>query len=51
MSHKGNRIALVTLEGFIGICALGGGYGVTPGAFSFAQFLPLAWLDGTPFKD
>jgi hypothetical protein len=51
MLHNGNRITLAALEGFIGICALGGGYAVITGAFGFAQFLPLSWLDGTPFKD
>jgi hypothetical protein len=51
MPHKGIRIALATLELGIGICALGGGYAVTTGAFGFTQFLPLAWLEGTPFLD
>jgi hypothetical protein len=51
MPHKGIRIALVTLEGAIGICALVGGYAVITGAFGFATFLPLAWLEGTLFLD
>jgi hypothetical protein len=49
MKHKGIRIALVVIEAFIGLGAIGGGIALLMGAF--AQWLPLAWLQGTPFSD
>jgi hypothetical protein len=51
MPHKGRRIALASIEAFIGLCALGGGIAVVTGAFSFSQWLPVSWLEGTPFSD
>jgi hypothetical protein len=49
MKHKGMRIALVVIEAFIGLGAIGGGIALLIGAF--AQWLPVAWLQGTPFSD
>ena len=49
MKHKGIRIALVVIEAFIGLGAIGGGIALLMGAF--AQWLPIAWLAGTPFSD
>jgi hypothetical protein len=49
MKHKGIRIALVVIELFIGLCTIGGGIALLMGAF--AQWLPIAWLQGTPFSD
>jgi hypothetical protein len=49
MKHKGIRIALVVIEAFIGLGAIGGGIALLIGAF--AQWLPVVWLRGTPFSD
>ena len=49
MKHKGIRIALVVIEACIGLGAIGGGIALLIGAF--AQWLPIAWLQGTPFSD
>src|SRR5438045_7396828 len=49
MNQKGIRIALVVMEAFIGLGAIGGGIAILIGAFD--QWLPLAWLQGTPFSD
>ena len=49
MKHKGIRIALVVIEAFIGLGAIGGGIAILIGAFD--QWLPVAWLQGTPFSD
>jgi hypothetical protein len=51
MSHKGVRIATASIETLIGLCALGGGAAVVTGAFGFDQWLPVSWLEGTPFTD
>jgi hypothetical protein len=49
MKHKGIRIALVVIEACIGLGAIGGGIALLIGAFG--QWLPVAWLRGTPFND
>jgi hypothetical protein len=49
MKHKAIRIALVIIEAFIGLGAIGGGIAILTGAFD--QWLPIAWLQGTPFSD
>lgn len=49
MKHKGIRIALAVIEVLIGLGAIGGGIAILIGAFD--QWLPLAWLHGTPFND
>ena len=49
MEHKGRRITLAALEGFTGLGAFGGGIAILTGAFN--QWLPLTWLQGTPFSD
>ncbi len=49
MKHKGIRIALAITEACIGLGALGGGIALLIGAFD--QWLPVAWLQGTPFSD
>jgi hypothetical protein len=49
MKHKAIRIALVIIEASIGLGAIGGGIAILTGAFD--QWLPLAWLQGTPFSD
>ncbi len=49
MKQKGIRIALVVIEAFIGLGAIGGGIAILTGAFD--QLLPVAWLQGTPFSD
>jgi hypothetical protein len=48
MKHKGIRIALVVSETFIGLSAIYGGVEILTGAFD--QYLPAAWLVGTPFS-
>jgi hypothetical protein len=50
MKHKGIRIILVVVETFIGLAAIGGGIALLTSAFP-AQWLPIAWLAGTPFSD
>jgi hypothetical protein len=49
MKHKGIRIALVIIEAFISLAAIGGGIALLAGAMN--QWLPVAWLQGTPFSD
>ncbi len=49
MKHKGIRFALVVIEAFIGLGAIGGGIALLIGAF--AQWLPVTFLQGTPFSD
>lgn len=51
MRHKRTRLTLIVLESFIGLCALAGGIAIMTGAFGFDQWLPLSFLDGTPFTD
>jgi hypothetical protein len=47
MKHKIVRIALVTLEAFVGLSAVVGGVAIMAGAIRF----PVEWLQGTPFSD
>jgi hypothetical protein len=49
MKHTGIRIALTVIEAVIGLGAIGGGIAILTGAFD--QWLPVAWLQGTPFSD
>src|SRR5437660_5430000 len=49
MKHKAIRLALAVIEAFIGLGAIGGGIAILTGAFD--QWLPVAWLQGTPFSD
>ena len=49
MKHKGIRIALIVIEALIGLGAIGGGIALQSGAF--AQWLPVSFLQGTPFSD
>ncbi len=50
--HRGIRIALLTMEGFIcGLGAISGGIAILTNAFNFNQWLPVEWLQGTPFSD
>jgi hypothetical protein len=49
MKHKAIRIMLAVIEAFIGLGAVGGGIAILTGAFN--QWLPPAWLQGTPFSD
>jgi hypothetical protein len=49
MKHKPIRIVLVVIEAIIGLGAIGGGIAILTGVFD--QWLPLAWLQGTPFSD
>ena len=49
MQHKAIRILLLVIEAIIGLGAIGGGIAILTGAFD--QWLPLAWLQGTPFTD
>lgn len=49
MKHKAVRITLVIIEALIGLGAIGGGIAVLTGAFD--QWLPLSWLQGTPFSN
>jgi hypothetical protein len=51
LPHQRTRITLTALEAFIGLCALVGGFAVLTGAFGFAQWLPPAFLEDTPFAD
>ena len=51
MKHKTIRIALVAIEAFIGLGAIFGGIALLTGAFNFDQWIPVAWLQGTPFSD
>ena len=49
MKHKAVRISLAVIETIIGLGAIGGGIAILTGAFD--QWLPLTWLQGTPFSD
>jgi hypothetical protein len=49
MKHKIIRIMLAVIEAIIGLGAVGGGIAILTGAFN--QWLPPAWLQGTPFSD
>jgi len=49
MQHKGLRIALITIEAIIGLCAVIGGIALLNG--SFGQSLPTSYLHGTSFSD
>ncbi|TMC88537.1 MAG: hypothetical protein E6J22_15675 [Chloroflexi bacterium] len=49
MKHKLVRIALVVLEAFVALGAVAGGIALLTG--TFAQGIPVAWLQGTPFSD
>jgi len=49
MKHKLVRIALVVLEAFVALSAVAGGIALLTG--TFAQGIPVAWLQGTPFSD
>lgn len=49
MKHKGIRIALASIETFIGLGAVGGGIAILAGTFD--RWFPVAWLQGTPFGD
>jgi hypothetical protein len=50
MKHKGIRIALLVIEAFIGLGAIGGGIALLKSTFP-TQWLPVAWLQDTPFND
>ena len=49
MKHKGIRIVLFVLEIFVALGAIAGGIALLSGVF--AQGIPLAWMQGTPFND
>ncbi len=49
MKHKVIRIMLAVIEATVGLGAIGGGIAILTGVFD--QWLPLAWLQGTPFSD
>lgn len=49
MQHKLIRIALFVLEAVVGVTAIQGGIGILSGTFN--QYMPVAWLAGTPFSD
>ena len=49
MKHIGIRIALAVIEACIGLGAIGGGIALLIGAMG--QWLPVAFLQGTPFSD
>src|SRR5947209_20483601 len=49
MKHKLVRIVLVVLEAFVALSAIAGGIALLRG--TFAQGIPVAWLEGTPFTD
>src|SRR6266568_8397800 len=49
MNHKLVRSALVAIETFVGLGAIAGGIALLTGVF--AQGIPVAWLQGTPFSD
>ena len=50
MKHEVIRVALVVIEAFIGLGAIGGGFGLLRGVV-FNYEVPVAWLAGTPFSD
>lgn len=47
MTHRGARIAIGLLAGFVALTAIGGGVTILGGVDEF----PLEWLAGTPFDD
>jgi hypothetical protein len=49
MKHTGIRITLIVIEACIGLSAIGGGIALLRGAMD--QWLPVAFLQGTPFND
>ena len=49
MKHKAILITLVVIEAIVGLGAIGGGIAILTGGFD--QWLPLAWLQSTPFSD
>jgi hypothetical protein len=49
LKHKVIRITLFVIEAFIGLSAIQGGIALLTGAFD--QYVPVAWLAGTPFSD
>jgi ABC-type polysaccharide transport system permease subunit len=49
MKNRGIRITLVVVEAFIGVGAVGGGIAILAGAMN--QWLPITFLQGTPFSD
>ena len=49
MKHKLVRIVLVVLETFVALSAVAGGIALLRG--TFAQGIPVSWLQGTPFSD
>jgi len=49
MRHTAIRFLLVVIEVIVGLGAIGGGIAILTG--SFDQYIPLAWLQGTPFSD
>jgi len=49
MKHKAIRTVLVGIEAIIGLGAISGGIAILSGDFD--QWLPLSWLQGTPFSD
>jgi hypothetical protein len=50
LKHRVIRVALAVIEAFIGLGAIGGGFGLLRGVV-FNYQVPLAWLAGTPFSD
>lgn len=49
MKHKITRIILCVCEVFVSLGAIAGGIALLTG--TFAQGIPLSWLEGTPFSD
>lgn len=49
MKHKFVRIILVVVEAFVSVSAVAGGIALLSG--TFAQGIPVAWLQGTLFTD
>ena len=49
MKHKALRMTRVVIEACIGVSAIGGGIALLLGAMG--QWLPIAFLHGTPFRD
>ncbi|GHO82284.1 hypothetical protein [Dictyobacter formicarum] len=51
MKYRGIRITLSVIEVLIGSAAVDGGIALLTDAFHFDRWLPVAWLQGTPFSD
>lgn len=49
MNHKLVRSVLIVVEAFVALGAIAGGIALLTGVF--AQGIPVAWLQGTPFND